>query len=63
MTDQTGNQDLKSRAQRVLEIEARAIMDLVPKVGIEFIEACDLCLQCRGRVIVTGMGDKPCSRI
>jgi arabinose-5-phosphate isomerase len=56
MTDQTGNQDLKSRAQRVLEIEARAIMDLVPKVGIEFIEACDLCLQCRGRVIVTGMG-------
>jgi arabinose-5-phosphate isomerase len=31
-------------------------MDLVPKVGIEFIEACDLCLQCRGRVIVTGMG-------
>ncbi len=56
MTDQTGNQDLKSRAQRVLEMEARAIMDLVPKVGIEFIEACDLCLQCRGRVIVTGMG-------
>jgi arabinose-5-phosphate isomerase len=56
MTDQTANQDLKSRAQRVLEIEARAIMDLVPKVGIEFIEACDLCLQCRGRVIVTGMG-------
>ncbi len=56
MTDQTGNQDLKSRAQRVLEIEARAIMDLVPKVGIGFIEACDLCLQCRGRVIVTGMG-------
>ncbi len=56
MTDQTGNQDLKSRAQRVLEIEARAIMDLVPKVGIEFTEACDLCLQCRGRVIVTGMG-------
>lgn len=56
MTDETGNQDLKSRAQRVLEIEARAIMDLVPKVGEEFVEACDLCLQCRGRVIVTGMG-------
>ena len=56
MTDETGNQDLTSRAQRVLEIEARAIMELVPKVGIEFIEACDLCLQCRGRVIVTGMG-------
>ena len=56
MTDETGNKDLTSRAQRVLEIEARAIMELVPKVGIEFIEACDLCLQCRGRVIVTGMG-------
>jgi arabinose-5-phosphate isomerase len=56
MSDETENQDLKSRAQRVLEIEARAIMGLVPKVGAEFVEACNLCLQCRGRVIVTGMG-------
>jgi arabinose-5-phosphate isomerase len=56
MSDETENQDLKSRAQRVLEIEARAIMGLLPKVGAEFVEACNLCLQCRGRVIVTGMG-------
>jgi arabinose-5-phosphate isomerase len=56
MSHETGNQDLKSRAQRVLEIEARAIMGLLPKIGAEFVEACKLCLQCRGRVIVTGMG-------
>ena len=56
MTNETGNKDPKSRAQRVLEIEAQAIMDLLPKIGSEFTEACELCLQCRGRVIVTGMG-------
>ena len=56
MTDDIGNQDPNSRAKRVLEIEARAIMDLLPKIGPEFTEACELCLQCRGRTIVTGMG-------
>ena len=56
MTNETGNQDPKSRARRVLEIEAQAIMDLLPKIGSEFTDACELCLQCRGRVIVTGMG-------
>ena len=56
MTDAAENPDLTSRAQRVLEIEAQAIRDLVPRIGAEFTQACDLCLRCRGRVIVTGMG-------
>jgi arabinose-5-phosphate isomerase len=56
MTDDNGKQDLKARARRVLEIEAQAILDLLPRIGTAFAEACELCLQCPGRVIVTGMG-------
>jgi arabinose-5-phosphate isomerase len=56
MTDEIETPDLIALAQRVLEIEARAISDLLPKIGSEFVEACNLCLQCHGRVIVTGMG-------
>jgi arabinose-5-phosphate isomerase len=43
-------------AGRVLENEADAIRDLVPRLGDGFADACRLCLHCRGRVIVTGMG-------
>ena len=43
-------------ARRVLEIEAQAIKDLVPRIGESFTAACELCLDCEGRVVVTGMG-------
>jgi arabinose-5-phosphate isomerase len=49
-------QDLTERAQRVLEIEAQAISNLIPTIGAEFSEACRLVLECPGRVVVTGMG-------
>ena len=45
-----------SRAQRVLEIESKAIQDLVPKLGEAFDHACRICLECQGRLVVTGMG-------
>ena len=48
--------DLGATARRVLDIEARAIQDLAPRIGASFIEACQLCLACEGRVVVTGMG-------
>jgi arabinose-5-phosphate isomerase len=56
MPDENRREDLTARARRVLEIEAKAIAELVPTVGAEFAEACELCLQCAGRVVVTGMG-------
>jgi arabinose-5-phosphate isomerase len=56
MPDEDRTEELRARAQRVLEIEARAISDLVPSVGSEFAAACELCLECAGRVVVTGMG-------
>lgn len=48
--------DLSAAGRRVLEIEARAILELVPRIGAEFEAACRLCLDCRGRIVVTGMG-------
>ena len=49
-------QTLTEQAQRVLEIEAQAIQDLVPRIGDAFANACQICLECVGRVVVTGMG-------
>ena len=43
-------------ARQVLELEARAILDLVPRLGEGFDRAVEIFLACRGRVIVTGMG-------
>jgi arabinose-5-phosphate isomerase len=43
-------------ARRVLELEARAILDLVPRLDESFDRAVELLAACQGRVIVTGMG-------
>src|SRR5690348_11556485 len=43
-------------ARTVLETEARAILDLVPRVNHQFDKAVALLLNCHGRVILTGMG-------
>ncbi len=43
-------------AREVLEIEARAITDLIPRVDAGFEQAIQIILQCRGRVVVSGIG-------
>ena len=43
-------------ARRVIEIEAAAIAALVGRLGAAFEKAVHILLDCRGRVIVTGMG-------
>ncbi|MDP2322820.1 MAG: D-arabinose 5-phosphate isomerase, partial [Gammaproteobacteria bacterium] len=48
--------DFRARGRRVLEIEAAAVASLAPRLDESFNRACQLCLKCRGRVIVTGMG-------
>ena len=55
MTD-TSDKALASLAARVLDIEARAVSDLVPRLDENFANACRLCLETDGRVVVTGMG-------
>jgi arabinose-5-phosphate isomerase len=46
----------EERARRVLEIEAAAVGALTTRLGAGFARACELCLACRGRVVVSGMG-------
>src|ERR687897_1559858 len=49
-------EQLLSSARRALNIEARAVEALLPRLGESFAAACKLCLACEGRVVVTGMG-------
>jgi arabinose-5-phosphate isomerase len=43
-------------ARKVLEIESRAILELLPRIDAGFERAVDLLLACAGRAVVTGMG-------
>lgn len=43
-------------ARKVLQTEAAAILDLIDRLDGRFADAVKLLLDCRGRVIVTGMG-------
>lgn len=47
---------LIAAGRRAIEIEGRALTALLPRLDSSFALACNICLQCRGRVIVTGMG-------
>ena len=42
--------------RRALAIEARAVEGLQARIDERFAAACRLCLGCKGRVVVTGMG-------
>jgi arabinose-5-phosphate isomerase len=43
-------------AGRVLDIESRAVSQLKARLDESFADACKLCLETEGRVVVTGMG-------
>jgi arabinose-5-phosphate isomerase len=47
---------LAALAAKVLEIESRAVSELIPRLDDSFAAACALCLDIKGRVVVTGMG-------
>lgn len=44
------------RAKEILRIEASSILELVDRVGKSFNDAVELLYQCKGRVVVTGIG-------
>ncbi|MHB1828024.1 MAG: KpsF/GutQ family sugar-phosphate isomerase [Steroidobacteraceae bacterium] len=50
------DQGLLSAARRALAIEARAVEALLARLDGRFAAACRLCLECQGRVVVTGIG-------
>ncbi len=43
-------------AKRTIQSEAEAIGELTAQLDQEFTRACELCVACDGRVVVTGMG-------
>lgn len=43
-------------ARQTFGIEAQAVHDLAQRVGQEFVQAVEIMLSCRGRVVVMGMG-------
>ena len=47
---------LCSSARRVIENEAAAVLALSERIDEQFARACRLILNCKGRVVVTGMG-------
>jgi arabinose-5-phosphate isomerase len=51
-----GGSDALRLAKKVLRIEAAAILGLVDRLNGDFERALDILFDCRGRVIVTGMG-------
>ena len=48
--------DLIASGRQVIDVEAQALVALQARVGSEFAAACRLLLDCRGRVVCTGMG-------
>lgn len=49
-------EELLDLARDVLRLEAEAVAALAERVGEPFLLACRILLDCRGRVVVTGMG-------
>lgn len=50
------SQSILYTAARVLRMEAEAILGLVDRLGSGFEKATDILINCRGKVVVTGMG-------
>lgn len=49
-------EDLCEVGQSVINIEANAVKDLLPRIDHQFAKACHFLLNCQGRIVVTGMG-------
>jgi arabinose-5-phosphate isomerase len=50
------NQQLRNLAVAVIETEATSIGQLTERIDDDFIRACQYMLNCKGRIVVTGMG-------
>lgn len=48
--------DFKESALRTLEIEKQSLAHLAAQIDDRFIKACDLILNCQGRLVITGIG-------
>jgi arabinose-5-phosphate isomerase len=49
-------QQIRALGLAVVQTEKQAIDDLEARINDDFVRACELCLGCKGRIVVTGMG-------
>ncbi len=49
-------QQIRHSGLAVVDIEAKAVAMLKARINEDFINACELLLNCKGRIVVTGMG-------
>ncbi len=56
MSSQASQESVLSYARSVIEIQASAVSGLATRIDDGFDRACDLILQCKGRLVVIGMG-------
>jgi arabinose-5-phosphate isomerase len=50
------DESLVDLGRQALSIEIDGLRAQLPRLGVDFARACRICLNCRGRVVVTGMG-------
>ena len=55
-TYEFSDEALAALGRRALDIEIEGLRAQVPRLGADFARACRICLDCRGRIVVTGMG-------
>jgi len=56
MSEHLPAEQLKASACTVLELEGRAVLALKERIDDSFFDACKYLLDCKGRIVVTGMG-------
>jgi arabinose-5-phosphate isomerase len=50
------DEDLVELGRQALTVEIDGLRAQLPRLGRDFARACRICLNCRGRIVVTGMG-------
>ena len=48
--------DILAEARRVLDVEAKAVLELKDRLGETFLEAVELLFRCQGKIVVSGIG-------
>lgn len=49
-------ENVKKYGEQCIKDEAEALLDLIPQIDDNFVKAVEMMIECRGKVIVTGVG-------
>lgn len=56
MSKQNSKQDYIATGRDVIDVETQALQSLSARLDEKFQRACEICMDCRGRIVVVGMG-------